>query len=650
MGSNATLKASMTLDKTKFEQGLTGAISSAKSAGVKMGSVVASGIGGGLRMLGTAGLATSLAGVGSAALGMGKALGKAAEMEGMQVQFGTLLKSSDKAKQRLEELAKFAAETPFELPEIVQASKMLEVLAGSALSTGKGLTLVGDVAAGTGVAFNEVAMWVGRLYDGLQSGRPVGEAMARLQEMGAVSGKLRNEIEKLSESGNGGAAWAAAERGLKRFSGGMLDLSGTFNGMISTFWDGISARARDIGTPVMESLKPALLSVISVIETFKPAADEFGATIGGGIKTGLDLFKNGKLGDYLKLEFEGASLALGKRLTDNASNFGNTLNGKLAETITGFGKGLADLATGFGLLLASGVMKGMSENSFFGDTGKQMKEASNKMFAESAKYWEGSKNPLQYFDPYVLSASLMRGVGSVMDPLSGQAGYAKSAGSDLVFKGTGQLADALKNGAGYVYDSVTSVGVSLDELEKNVRTAYENLNAAKENPLLALSNQDAYDKAVINATNELISAQKRLASTKAEMESNKFNASITENEKAKSDLIQSIRTNSQAAKIIPKSKDGNMGFAEFNAMRDEAVQIDEYGRRSIKFAGKSKSAKIKPRGIEWEREFNEATGKTEWKFVGQRPGEKNKTTEDAKLTKSIVDQLSDIKKVLMGGK
>ncbi len=43
-------------------------------------------------------------------------------------------------------------------------------------------------------------MWIGRLYDGLQSGRPVGEAMMRLQELGVISGDTRNQIENLQKS------------------------------------------------------------------------------------------------------------------------------------------------------------------------------------------------------------------------------------------------------------------------------------------------------------------------------------------------------------------------------------------------------------------------------------------------------------------
>ena len=49
-----------------------------------------------------------------------------AEFERYQTQFGVLLKSSEAAKDRLAELADFGAKTPFELPEVVRADKILQ--------------------------------------------------------------------------------------------------------------------------------------------------------------------------------------------------------------------------------------------------------------------------------------------------------------------------------------------------------------------------------------------------------------------------------------------------------------------------------------------------------------------------------------------
>lgn len=159
------------------------------------------------------------------------------EMETLEIQFKTLLGSTGKAKERMEELAEFTAKTPFELGEVSKASRILETLTKGALSTGEGLRLVGDASATTGSDFENLAMWVGRAYDGLQSNRPVGEAMMRMQELGLVSGEARNKIEQLQKQARGKDAWLVMKAELERSKGGMESLSKTAVGLESTTRD-----------------------------------------------------------------------------------------------------------------------------------------------------------------------------------------------------------------------------------------------------------------------------------------------------------------------------------------------------------------------------------------------------------------------------
>lgn len=185
------------------------------------------------------------AAVGLAGSAIEKALGPSIEMEQLTTQFSVLLNGMDAAADRMVELTEFADKTPFNLPEVAKASTVLETLTRGALATGKGLTMVGDLAAGTGQPFNELAVWVGRLYDGLQSGRPVGEAMMRLQELGIVSGSTRGQIEKLQASGaKGPEIWAVAEQAFGRYAGMMEQQAQTFGGMLSTLQDAFSGFLR----------------------------------------------------------------------------------------------------------------------------------------------------------------------------------------------------------------------------------------------------------------------------------------------------------------------------------------------------------------------------------------------------------------------
>ncbi len=176
----------------------------------------------------------------------------AGEFEQFTVQLEVLLGGTEKAHSRISELSEFAATTPFELPQVVRASKQLEVLTKGALSTGDGLRMVGDVSAGVGVNIDELAMWFGRLYDAIQSGRPAGEALMRLQELGAMSGNARGEIERLSKANaDSTIIWKQVTDEMKRFSGMMEKQSATFEGKVSNLKDEFTLLLRDVGNIIM---------------------------------------------------------------------------------------------------------------------------------------------------------------------------------------------------------------------------------------------------------------------------------------------------------------------------------------------------------------------------------------------------------------
>ena len=106
---------------------------------------------------------------GVASLAQGMVAGNA-EFERYETQFGVLLGSAKAAKDRLQELAEFGARTPFELPEIVRADKILtafgldaqDTLARFKVSAEQIRETVGDVASGTGASFEEIASAFGR--------------------------------------------------------------------------------------------------------------------------------------------------------------------------------------------------------------------------------------------------------------------------------------------------------------------------------------------------------------------------------------------------------------------------------------------------------------------------------------------------------
>ncbi|WP_119790215.1 hypothetical protein [Paenibacillus thiaminolyticus] len=155
------------------------------------------------------------------------------EEQGIRSQFKVLLGSEDAAQKRVDELTAFAGQTPYKREEIYEASRILQVFTGNALSTGNELKRIGDIAAGTKQPFGDVALWMGRLYDAMKSGRPVGEMTSRLQEMGAINGEARAGIEALAESGMDiSKTWPIVTQAFDKFDGMMEEMSGNLQNLL----------------------------------------------------------------------------------------------------------------------------------------------------------------------------------------------------------------------------------------------------------------------------------------------------------------------------------------------------------------------------------------------------------------------------------
>ncbi len=159
-----------------------------------------------------------------AAVGIGQTIKTSIDLEvqqqNLESSFEVLLGSKKKAQKRIDDLTTFAGSTPFTRDEIYQASRTLQVFTGNALSTGKGLKMVGDVAAGTNSEISDVALWVGRMYDGMKNHQTIGEATAALQEMGAISGQDRTKLEALAASNKKiSQTWPQAMKAFQKYDG-----------------------------------------------------------------------------------------------------------------------------------------------------------------------------------------------------------------------------------------------------------------------------------------------------------------------------------------------------------------------------------------------------------------------------------------------
>lgn len=219
----------------------------------------------------------------------------AAALERMTLQFRPLLGSLASAKERVKDLQKFAVKTPFEIDEIVEANKVLETLTQGALSTEKGMTLVGDAAAVTGNAFGDVATMVGRLYDGLMSGRPIGLATMRLQEMGIISGSVRNSIESMQAANASGLEiWKVMEKQLGRNKGAMDVLSLSLEGLQSTYQDTKNAMEGGFSAGFLDGQKAGIDSANKAMDALTPVLANLGEELGNADNK-VEKFKAGLL-------------------------------------------------------------------------------------------------------------------------------------------------------------------------------------------------------------------------------------------------------------------------------------------------------------------------------------------------------------------
>lgn len=221
-----------------------------------------------------------------------------ADRQDITSQFEILLGSAEKAKKRVEELTDFAGQTPFSRDEIFRASKQLQVFTGNALSTGNHLKVIGDVAAGTGQNFEDVALWVGRLYDAIKSGNKTGEMTSRLQEMGAISGKDRDIIDNLGTDMK--KSWPQVEKILSRFNGTMEKMSNNMNNMLLSLKSFATNNILlPLGEGIASGLQPAIqkfrqfrktskADVDSMSETFKKFGENVCVPLFNGIESGVE--------------------------------------------------------------------------------------------------------------------------------------------------------------------------------------------------------------------------------------------------------------------------------------------------------------------------------------------------------------------------
>lgn len=231
---------------------------------------------------------SSLAAVGGAAftalaVGAGAVVASGAKMaigyEQTQVAFETFLGSAEAATATLEKLEKFSTKTPFTPDQVNEAGKALLAFGITTDELIPSLKAVGDISAGTGKDFNELAVIYGKART---AGTLFAEDINQLTEAGIPIidqfakqlGVLPAEVKKLSSEGKiGFKDLEQAFADMTGEGGQFFDLmdkqSQTVGGRISTLQGNFGKLQRELG----EKFLPVISEVVDNLNTFVQALD-----------------------------------------------------------------------------------------------------------------------------------------------------------------------------------------------------------------------------------------------------------------------------------------------------------------------------------------------------------------------------------------
>jgi tape measure domain-containing protein len=282
-----TLFASLKLDTS----GMTAGIKLAKRHMQQFGNEVRSHMGdisAGAGLLGV-----SMGAVSAATLTAAKsAVIMAANYEQVEIAMKTMLGSTEAATKMLKQLQQFANQTPFEFPELVDASRRMLAFGFASKDVLPVLNSVGNAVAamgGGGEMIRRVTLALGQMA---VKGRVTGEEMMQLTEAGLKGwqylakgmGISTAEAMKLSEKGAIGAKQAitAIVEGMnKDFGGAMNNQSTTLAGLWSTIKDTGAVVMRDFGTTIVKTfdLKSKLASGMAWLDKNKAALLDFGTVL-----------------------------------------------------------------------------------------------------------------------------------------------------------------------------------------------------------------------------------------------------------------------------------------------------------------------------------------------------------------------------------
>jgi len=203
------------------------------------------------------------------------ALNASADYEQAKVSFEVMLGSAEKAGALLKQIADFAAETPFEMPELIDNAKKLLAFGTAAEDIIPTLNKLGDISQGNAEKLNSITDAFGKMQakgraDMEQLNRFIDAGVPIMTALAKQTGKTKSEIFDLVSQGKVGFSDVKkALQGLTdeggQFNGMMKKQSETMSGLQSTLSDGFTAISRTIGNRLAPTAKNVLKLMIDMV-------------------------------------------------------------------------------------------------------------------------------------------------------------------------------------------------------------------------------------------------------------------------------------------------------------------------------------------------------------------------------------------------
>lgn len=358
-----------------------------------------------------------------------KPLKLASEMEQATIAFTTMLGSASKAQKFLTELTEYANKTPFELPQLRDASRRLLAYGFELKSILPMMTGIGNAASGLGLGaegIDRITLALGQMK---AKAKVSGDEMLQLTEAGIPAWQILADKMKLSTA----QVMKLSEKGLipadkainvlidgmnKRFPNMMEKQSKSLAGLYSTIKDTFNSKIlTKWGEGLAAGIKPRLDRLVTWIDRNETTISRWGRTL---------QTVGGEAADWVAGKFEGA-LTYVNRLLKNPQFNKLSASGKIKFVIE-------DITKTFDVWYQNGGKQkivGIAESTI--DTlavamkaSAQLLEAASKIGTSIADgLMTGFKNKINE-SPY-LAALIGGGTGAAVGRMFGPIGMATGA-------------------------------------------------------------------------------------------------------------------------------------------------------------------------------------------------------------------------------